>query len=82
MKYLSQRIHLTYSCPILSIFNLPFLCSSVLMAESGISEALLDEFRPWLISLTNHDPAGSVPFIPSVSPQTPKTPAGWFEESA
>lgn len=52
------------------------------MAESGVSQALLDEFRPWLIPVTNRDPAGSVPLIPSASPQTPKTPAGRFEESA
>lgn len=48
----------------------------------GINEALLDKFRPWLIPVTNRDRAGSAPLIPSSSPQTPKIPAGWFEESA
>lgn len=52
------------------------------MADTGINKALLNEFRPWLISVTNRDPAGSVPLIPSASPQTPKIHAGWFEESA
>lgn len=37
-----------------------------------MNEALLDEFRPWLISVTNHEPDGSVPLMPSASPQTHK----------
>lgn len=52
------------------------------MAKTAINEALLNEFRPWLVSVTNHDPADSFPIIPSASPQTPNTPTGRLEESA
>ena len=52
------------------------------MAATAINEALLNEFRLKLMSLTNRDPAGPGPFIPSVSPQTPKPPTGPPKELA
>lgn len=77
-------IHEAYIWHVFSICStLIYYCDQVFLqtSESGINETSLDEFRPYLIPVTNCNPAGWVPLIPSASPQT-QNPTGLTEESA